>query len=397
MHKELDFFFRTHNYLVRNLGETLRRGLMDQINWGDRLIGITGERQVGKTTFLLDIARERFGAHDPSCLYVNLNQFSFTVVSLSNFVDLFISKGGRTLLLDQVFKYPDWAIELGRCIDKHPDLQIIFTGSSIIRKEDYAEELGNRCAFYSLSGFSLREFISLVSGVKLRPYSLEDILENHNDITNDVVKLINPNEYFQDYIHHGYYPFFTEHANYSENLLKNINMMLEVDVLFLRQIEQRFLHKLRKLFHLLSRTAPATVNISQLAKEIETSRATAMNYITYLSEAKLVNLLYKSEETNMKKPTLCYLCNTNIAYVMAPDPDAMTDMYKTFFLNQVKTVKPVSIGSRSQINFMVDGKHNFRISTNPTGRYRDDRYYVIRNLDTSQRRLIPLWLFGFLY
>ena len=45
---------------------------MDEINWEDRLIGIKGSRGVGKTTFLLDYAREYFGADNKECLYINL-------------------------------------------------------------------------------------------------------------------------------------------------------------------------------------------------------------------------------------------------------------------------------------------------------------------------------------
>ena len=40
--------------------------------------------------------------------------------------------------------------------------------------------------------------------------------------------------YFQDYLHHGFYPFFLEKRNFSENLLKTMNMMLEVDVLYIK-------------------------------------------------------------------------------------------------------------------------------------------------------------------
>lgn len=54
-------FFKIHDNLLRNLSPSLRRGLMDEIDWNDRLIGIKGARGIGKTTFLLDYARENFG------------------------------------------------------------------------------------------------------------------------------------------------------------------------------------------------------------------------------------------------------------------------------------------------------------------------------------------------
>ena len=48
----LETFFRTHQYLVEHTDAPVRRALMDEINWRDRLIGIKGSRGVGKTTLL---------------------------------------------------------------------------------------------------------------------------------------------------------------------------------------------------------------------------------------------------------------------------------------------------------------------------------------------------------
>ena len=37
-------FFRTHTYLVEHTDAPVRRTLMDEIDWSDRLIGIKGTR-----------------------------------------------------------------------------------------------------------------------------------------------------------------------------------------------------------------------------------------------------------------------------------------------------------------------------------------------------------------
>ena len=57
----MEAFYRTHAYLVEHTNAPVRRDLMDEINWNDRLIGIKGTRGVGKTTFLLQYAKEKFG------------------------------------------------------------------------------------------------------------------------------------------------------------------------------------------------------------------------------------------------------------------------------------------------------------------------------------------------
>ena len=56
----MEAFYRTHCYLVEHTNAPIRRNLMDEINWDDRLIGIKGTRGVGKTTFLLQYAKEKF-------------------------------------------------------------------------------------------------------------------------------------------------------------------------------------------------------------------------------------------------------------------------------------------------------------------------------------------------
>ena len=55
----MEAFFRTHAYLVEHTNVPVRRTLMDEIDWNDRMIGIKGTRGVGKTTFLLQYAKEK--------------------------------------------------------------------------------------------------------------------------------------------------------------------------------------------------------------------------------------------------------------------------------------------------------------------------------------------------
>ena len=54
----MEAFYRTHAYLVEHTNAPVRRDLMDEIDWNDRLIGIKGTRGVGKTTFLLNSQTE---------------------------------------------------------------------------------------------------------------------------------------------------------------------------------------------------------------------------------------------------------------------------------------------------------------------------------------------------
>ena len=149
---------------------------MDEIDWNDRMIGIKGARGVGKTTFLLQIAKEHFNTTDNSCLYINTNNFYVQNIGISSFAGEFYHNGGKILLIDQVFKQPDWSHQLRECYDKYPGLKIIFTGSSVMRLKEENPELNGIVKSYNLRGFSFREFLNLKTGLNFRPYSLKEIM-----------------------------------------------------------------------------------------------------------------------------------------------------------------------------------------------------------------------------
>ena len=365
----MEAFFRTHRYLVEHVNAPIRRALMDEINWSDRLIGIKGTRGVGKTTFLLQYAKERFDVNDRQCLYVNMNNFYFQGRGIAEFAG------------------------------EYPYLKIVFTGSSVMRLKDENPELNGIVKSYNLRGFSFREFINLQTGNNFRSYTLDEILKNHEHIIKQILPKVSPNRYFQDYIHHGFYPFFKEQRNYSENLLKTMNMMTEVDILLIKQIELKYLTKIKKLFYQLAEEGPKAPNVSKLAQDIETSRATVMNYIKYLADARLLNMIYPVGESFPKKPSKVMLHNSNLLYAIYPiHVDKQTAM-ETFFVNSLWKDHKVNQQGRDQF-YLVDEKLKFRVcdaNSKAKIRYAPDTIYARYNTEIGKDNQIPLWLLGFLY
>jgi predicted AAA+ superfamily ATPase len=395
----MEAFFRTHRYLVEHVNAPVRRTLMDEIDWNDRMIGIKGTRGVGKTTFLLQYAKEKFDVGDRQCLYINMNNFYFQGRGIADFAGDFYHRGGRVLLIDQVFKQNDWSQELRKCYDLYPGLKIVFTGSSVMRLKDENPELNGIVKSYNLRGFSFREFLNLLTNNSFRPYSLEEILKGHERIIKQILPSVSPRRYFQDYIHHGFYPFFQEHRNYSENLLKTMNMMTEVDILLIKQIELKYLTKIKKLFYQLAEEGPKAPNVSQLAQNIETSRATVMNYIKYLADARLINMIYPLGGDFPKKPSKIMLHNSNLLYAIYPIHVEKQNAMETFFVNSLWKDHKVNQSGRDS-SYLVDGRLKFRVcDANAHGkiRYASDTIYARYNTEVGKDNQIPLWLFGFLY
>jgi predicted AAA+ superfamily ATPase len=392
----MESLYKTHQYLLENNHTSVRRQLMDEINWEDRLIGIKGSRGVGKTSFLINYAKENYHSTDRRCLYVNLNNFYFTVKTIKDFANEFQMKGGKVLLIDQIFKYPEWWTELAYCYDNFPDLKIVFTASSVIDFANNVYDLADKVAIYNLRGFSFREYLEQETEYRFSTYSLEDIVESHVDIATEICSKVRPLAFLDGYLQHGFYPFYLEKRNFSENLLKSTNMMLEVDVLNVNQMEQSYLPKIRKLFYLLSLLAPGSVNISRLSNEIETSRATVMNYIKYLKDARLINLLYPAEEVFPKKTAQVYVHNPNLVYINRQINGPDQTLRETFFYNQIHKGYKVNLGVNNT-RFLVDSKYHFNVGDKIKGIFNPDAYYAIDGIETGERRVIPLWLFGFLY
>lgn len=390
----MDAFYKIHRRLLDHRPKHVRRTLMDEIDPTHRFICVRGTRGIGKTSFLLDYVAEHYHPTADECLYANLNHFYFSQHTLYDFVRAFVKRGGELLLLDQIFKYPNWSAELRRCYEDFPSLRVMVATSSVMCMADEADFI----KIYDLRGFSFREYYGFVHNVEHPAYSLRDILCHHEDIAATIANEQHPGEAFNDYLKQGFYPFFQQNeASFGEMLVKTMNMTLEVDVVYIHQIEPTYLYKLRKLLYLISSSATNTANVSTMSKEIGTSRATVMNYLKYLADAGMITMVYKQGEEYPKKPHRLYLNNTNIAHALSLNDLHMEDLRKAFLLSHLTPYYKVSAAETGAADFLVEGQ--YALKTTDIMRKRGDMssYFVVDTPTVGHGRQIPLWLFGFLY
>ncbi len=395
----METFYKNHAYLMEHFDtQKVRRSLMDTIDWSYRMIGIRGPRGVGRTSFLLQYAKENYDQNLRQCLYINLNNFYFQAHGIVEFASRFVADGGQCLVLDQVFKLPGWREQLCEIYHKCPYLRIVYSTTSVkpIDEEDHTE-LSSIAREYVLHGFSFREYIGLRTGENFEAYTFDQLMGDHEHILRSILPRVHPWHYFQDYLQNGYYPFFLESHDFYEGLLKSMNNMIEVDLLLNKQIELKYLARIKKLLYLLAIGDPSSPNVSQLAKEIGTSRATVMNYLSYLEEARLINMVYKKEEKFPKKPNAIYLHDANLMYaVFAPEMTEQNIM-ETFFVNCLWRHHTVNKGQRTGM-FRINGNTNICVCDRSRRiRSTSDTIYAKYNTDVGRENEIPLWLFGFLY
>lgn len=393
----LESFYKTHDYLVEHVQVPFRRQLMDEINWKDRLIAIKGGRGVGKTDFLLSYAKQLL-EQEPNnrreTLYVNFNNFYFSQHSLYEFAGDFVKSGGRTLLIDQVFKYPNWSKELRDCYFHYTGLRIVFSASPVMRLIEGNTDIGHIVKMYNLRGYSFREYLNSRTGCRLRAFTLDDILKNHEEIATRICTRVKPLDYFQEYLEHGYYPYAVGQWNYSESVLKIMNMMLEVDVLLVNKIEVGYLTRIKSLLYMLMQDVPCGLNISKLAEATDTSRSTVINYIKCLKDARLLNLLYVEGKQFPMKPARIYMQNPNLCYMLPTRQPDEQSVAETFFYSALHGIHKLNASETAA--FVVDQKLRFDVLAR-TPKLPGFRYSAIGDLEVGQGKQIPLWLFGFLY
>ena len=396
---KMETLLETHREYLNNY-ESLFDRFVD-IDWNDRLIGLTGARGVGKTTYLFNHIKNGLGPNSKP-LYVSLDDIYFTEHKLVELADQWVKMGGTHLFLDEVHKYNNWSQELKNINDRFKKLYVVFTGSSLLDVLKGQADLSRRSVVHTLNGLSFREFLEVETKQKFPIHTLEEILENHEKLTTEILKKVKPFAFFKDYLQYGYYPFYLESIkSYHRKLMSTLTLMIEVDLPYQRNVEVRYIHKLKKLITHIAHTVPFQPNITKLAGDIETSRQTVIHYLKFLEESKIINLLHSKEssDSHLAKPDKIFLHHPNIMYALNPKSVNEGTLRESFFFNQVANVHKVI--SSPDSDFLVDDTYTFEIGGKSKKKKQiknlENAFVVSDNIEHGYGNIIPLWLFGFMY
>ncbi len=394
-------FFLFQNRLIEATKFTFRRNRIDSMPWSERLLGISGARGVGKTSMMLQHLLES-PLSSAEKLYVSVDNPYIPYSSLIELASIFYSQGGKLLMLDEIHKYPNWSQELKTIYDTLPALNVVFSGSTIIRLMDGEADLSRRALMTRLDGLSFREYLQILLDIELPILSLNDILNNHIDISHELCARFRPLQYFGEYLKSGYYPYSLQSKDtYLLKLASVIGFVIDTEMNVLSPLDARGMHKMRRLLKLISTGLPYVPNISQLSAALELNRITILNYLSLLEKTELTNNVYASGSFygQLTKPGKVLLANTNLAYALSNDQVNSGAIRETFVVNQLRSSHIVElagkadfkvdeqfvleVGGRSKSKKQIAGVSNAFLVT-------DDREYGFNNQ-------IPLWLFGFLY
>ncbi|MDD4684193.1 MAG: AAA family ATPase [Bacteroidales bacterium] len=389
----MDKLFEQFQKLLRETYTNFFRYTYYDINWRSRMIGLIGPRGVGKTTLVLQYIKENLNPNET--LYVTAEDFYFADNKLIDLASEFVKLGGKYLIIDEIHKYKDWAKELKLIYDYHSELNVVFTGSSILDIKKGASDLSRRAVIYNMQGLSFREYLKLFHNITINTYSLEDILNHKVDSKNISLPL----PLFNDYLKQGYYPFAID-EDFDLKLQQIINQTLEIDIPFFAGMNVSTGRKLKQLLAIISKSVPFKPNMTSIATMVGASRNNIEDYCMYIEEAGMISQLRDTTDgiRGLGKVEKIYLDNTNLIYSLAQDTSNIGNTRETFFFNQLRV--KYNIFSSKVADFTIDDI-TFEIGGKNKGQRQiqgvEKGYIVKDDIELGYLNTIPLWHFGLTY
>ena len=376
------------------------RFLHDKINWSSRLIGIRGSRGTGKTTLLLQHIKRTFESVDDA-LWVSLDNLWFKTHTLSDLVEFLYSRGLRYLFVDEVHKYPDWTIVLKNIYDSYPDLNIVYTGSSMLEIDHSKSDLSRRQSLYTLPVMSFREFLSLSMALEVPALSLDDLLRDHVSLAMDLTPRVTILQLFDDYLRRGCYPFFLEAGEeYLLRLAAVATLVIESDMPAVESVSYATIEKTKKLLAIIAQSVPMVPNVSRLVASLESTRDSCLRMLQALERAQIISTLTKTPKSykRLTSPDKIYLGNTNLMAALGTKVD-LGNRRETFFNNQLQVIGNVTMPVKG--DFLIDGKYLFEVggSGKTFDQIKDEpnSFLAVDDVEIGSGSRIPLWMFGLLY
>lgn len=404
----MDELYKTSEKLTRLEDLRFKRGLLDELECNCRLIEVSGARGVGKTTLLLQKVILLNNQNPGEAIYVTLDDPYFFNNTIYDLAEEFLNYGGKYLFLDEVHKYPekhkgyDWSSELKNIYDKYPELNVVYSGSSVLQLYKGNGDLSRRRVNYHLPGLSFREYLEFNEIIKLPKYSIQDILDNHQAIAKEITSQVKIIPQFTKYLKHGYFPFYNEAPDhYLPRLKEVISVVLESDIPMVVEITYETIAKLKKLLAVVAGSVPYVPNLSKVRGDLYIAdQRTLLKYMNYLEKAEMIMLLSKKAKGKqvMRKPDKIYLNNPDLLKCFEERPEIGT-VRETFFMNQIQEVADLRYPEKG--DFLVDEKYVFEIGGKNKKKDQlkgmKNAYYAIDGIELGFGQTIPLWLFGLLY
>ena len=398
----MDILKRRFKTLLSEVNTHILRPLYHSIDWVQPLIGIKGQRGVGKTTLMLQRIKETDPQGENS-FYVSLDNLWFADHNLIEMAEILVADGVTNLYLDEVHRLPGWERQIKNLYDLYPELHVVFTSSSLLVIDHSIGDLSRRVSMYMLPGLSFREFL-IFEGIEppLEKLSLSEILYSHETIAPSVASKIDVVGLFKQYMKKGYYPFYKSMnlGDYYGRLERMVSTVIDFDIPAVEsRIDYETLLKAKRLVSIISGSLPYIPNMVTLAGLMGTNRAQLLKLFDLLDRAGVIREIFSEANSpkSLAKPQKILLNNSSL--MSALDSPKTGAEREATFASLLSVNHEVNFAKNG--DFIVDGRYLFEVGGKGKGfaqiRNIPDSFVVADEVEFGFGNKIPLWVFGFLY
>jgi len=346
----------------------LKTVLLDEIKKPE-IVLLTGMRQVGKTTLLMDIFNQ---IESKNKIFIDLeNPFSQKIFEEENFENVLLNLKKFDLNLNEklyIFideiQYLPQISKVIKYLYDHYKIKFFLTGSSsFYLKNLFPESLAGRKINYELFPLTFEEFLIFKEKKKDFYNEFSKKVENKNRIEYEIYI-----KYYEEYLSWGGFP-----AVVLENNLERKKMILgdilksyfEKDVQTLADFEN--LNKFRDTILLLASRVGSKIDISKIASEIGVSRNTLYSYLNFLEKTYFIYLISpfsKNINSEVRGAKKLYFCDNGILNYLAKISDG-AELENAVF-NRLKingTINYYQQYKGQEIDFILNKEIAFEVKT----------------------------------
>lgn len=269
------------------------REILDFLKY-PQIIALTGLRRVGKTTLMLKVVEDFISkGFDPS----NIFYFSFDELRDVRIMDILheyelllrknLKKGKYLVLFDEIQKLSNWGDQLKRVYDTYKGyLNIIISGSESLFIKTSRDTLAGRMFEFRIDTLSFKEFLGFKS-VDVEP------LELHERELSGLLEEFTLSLGFPELV-----------GISDRRMIKKYVQESIIERVIYKDIAQLFRLKdfsiLESILNILMVQPGQIIELSSLANELNVSRQSISQYITYLELSFLVKKIYNFSRSRRK-------------------------------------------------------------------------------------------------
>ena len=266
-----------------------------------RAVSLTGPRQVGKTTLLLQLIQELVdtGTPAPGILYISLDHPILKLAGIDRILSCWeemVNPSSRLkyVFLDEMQSLKDWGTWVKLKVDFDPNLRIVFTGSAMSLNETSQESGAGRWHTCRIGPLSFYEYLK-IRDVDVPNIPAADSLRALFDWNDGMRSMVATSAerltgYFTDYLLRGGFPqaALMDDVDEAQKLIREdiVDRVLKRDMTVCYGV--RHVVDLENLFLYLCMHDGGMLDIPTLCRELEVNRPTVQNYLTLLESAHML-------------------------------------------------------------------------------------------------------------